>query len=254
LRRLDLNCDIGEGESPAELEKDLRLMEFVTSVNIACGYHAGNRQVMEATAIAAGERGIAIGAHPSYDDRANFGRVETKASPKEVHRVVISQLTELSDVCHRHGLKLNHVKPHGALYNRSARDGETAEAIAEAVHAFDRDLILVGLSGSKSLEAGQRVGLQVAAEAFADRTYLDDGSLTPRSDGRAMIENVEESVNQISSIVNRGIVTSINGNAVAIAADTICIHGDGANAVEFAGALHSLISAQGFELSAMRRK
>jgi len=242
--KIDLNCDMGEG-----CPNDAELMRYVSSVNIACGFHAGDRDTMRRTIELAIANNCAIGAHPGYRDRGNFGRVETNAGPKETYEIVTEQIGILDSIANEQRGRICHVKPHGALYNRSARDSETAAAIAEAVRDFRADLVLFGLSGSRSVAEAERIGLRTASEVFADRTYRPDGSLTPRSEPNALIENANEAVAQVVSMVDQGHVIATDGTKVKIQADTVCIHGDGEHALSFALIIHRELAEKGLTIA-----
>jgi 5-oxoprolinase (ATP-hydrolysing) subunit A len=229
MQGLDLNCDMGEG-----LNNDALLMPLISSANIACGYHAGNESVMLYTIELALQHKVAIGAHPGYADKANFGRVAMHLSETEIYDLVIQQIFVLQKKANALGTTLHHVKLHGALYNQSAKEPVIAAAIARAVFDADKNLILYGLSGSISISEAQKKGLKTAHEVFADRTYQPDGSLTPRTQPNAMIETQEQSIRQVMQIIRKKIVTTPSGIDVPIQADTVCIHGDGAHALAFA--------------------
>jgi UPF0271 protein len=246
--KIDINCDMGEG-----CGRDAELLDLVSSANIACGYHAGDRETMRRTAEMAVERNVAIGAHPGYEDRENFGRTEMSLSAKDVFDLVNDQLALMHDAAANVGGKLNHVKPHGALYNQAARDRELAAAIAEAVAAFDKNLVLFGLSGTVCISEAERCGLTAASEVFADRTYQNDGSLTPRTQTNALINNDSDATAQALEMVTRGRVRSTDGHVIPVRAETICLHGDGARAVEFARAIRSALSAAGVTIAAVAR-
>ncbi|HEY1113532.1 MAG TPA: 5-oxoprolinase subunit PxpA [Chitinophagaceae bacterium] len=229
---IDINCDTGES-----IGNDEELMQFITSANIACGYHAGDEQTMRTTLLLAKQYGVAAGAHPSYMDREHFGRTEMDCTPQEVYGLVVHQVAALEEVAKECGMVLHHVKPHGALYNKAARDQELAAAIAKAVRDCNPALMLYGLSGSFLISEGKAAGLSTRSEVFADRTYSDDASLTPRSEPNALITDVEQAVQQVEEMVREGVVTSVNGVRVPIVAETVCIHGDGPMAVEIAKAI-----------------
>jgi 5-oxoprolinase (ATP-hydrolysing) subunit A len=231
----DLNCDMGEGIGNDEL-----IMPYITSANIACGYHAGDEKIMRQTILLAKKHNVKIGAHPSFLDRGNFGRTEIKASAKEVYELVSAQIHLLQKTASENGSSLHHVKPHGALYNMAAKDKELAKAIAEAVKNADENLVLYGLSKSYLISEAIALGLHTANEVFADRTYQDDGSLTPRSKPNALIQNTDGAIQQVLMMVNEGKVRTVSGKEIAIVAETICIHGDGEHAVEFAKAINDL--------------
>jgi UPF0271 protein len=230
--QIDINCDMGEG-----IGNDEAIMPFITSANIACGFHAGDEETMRTTVLLAKQHGVKIGVHPSFYDRHNFGRREQKVSPSLVYQLMMEQLISLQRIANEVDAVVYHVKPHGALYNMSARNHRLAKVIAQAVRDFDEALVLFGLSGSASITEAQKMGLQTRSEVFADRTYQDDGSLTPRSQPCALIEDEEEAVAQVLQMVQQGTVTSVTGKEVPIVAETVCIHGDGKKAVQFAKAI-----------------
>ncbi len=224
---------------------DAELMKLISSTNIACGFHAGDRATMTDTVELAVVHNVAIGAHPGYQDLKNFGRTPMSLPPKEVFAIVVEQIDELRKICADRGAVLHHVKPHGALYNQAAKDRELAAAIAEAVASIDRGLILYGLSGSTLISEAESAGLKTASEVFADRTYQGDGSLTPRTQSDALITDSEASAAQALRMIRSGTVTSTTGEIVPIKADTLCIHGDGEHAVEFAKAIREALAITG---------
>lgn len=229
MQTIDINCDMGEG-----LANDALLMPYISSANIACGYHAGDENIMKRTTELALLHNVAIGAHPGFADKANFGRTEMQVSPAEIYDLVTEQIYLLQKITASQGSPLHHVKPHGALYNMAAKDAVMANIIAKAVFDVNEALILFGLSGSCSVTEAIKAGLTTASEVFADRTYRDDGSLTPRTEKNAMIETTELAIQQVLQMIQHQTVTSITGNKVSIKAESICIHGDGTHAVEFA--------------------
>ena len=226
---VDLNADLGEG-----CANDRELLQLVSSANIACGFHAGDAQTMVQSVRWAREFGVAIGAHPSFPDRENFGRTAMQLPPETVYAQVLYQVGALAAIARAEGGTLVHVKPHGMLYNQAAKDPALADAIARAVLAVDGTLRLVGLAGSELIRAGQRLGLQTRQEVFADRRYQDDGTLVPRSEPDALIESDEQALAQTLHMVERGEVISSSGQAVPVQADSVCVHGDGAHALAFA--------------------
>jgi UPF0271 protein len=230
---IDLNCDMGEG-----IDNDEAIMPYITSANIACGYHAGDEKTMNDTVALALKYEVAIGAHPGFNDKENFGRTEMHLSMNEIYLLVQEQLQILNSICIQHEAKLHHVKPHGALYNMAARNQEMSRAIAKSVYDFDASLVLYGLAGSYMISEAHDVGLKTCAEVFADRTYMDDGSLTPRSQIGCIIIDEITSIQQVLQMIKQNTVTSINGKTVPVTPGTICIHGDGANAVAFARNIH----------------
>ncbi len=229
MHTIDLNCDMGEG-----LTNDANLMPYITSANIACGYHAGDETIMKRTVELALFNGVAIGAHPGFADKINFGRTEMQLSFAEVYDLVTKQIQLLQKISIGFGTKLHHVKPHGALYNMSAKDPELANTVAKAVLDADSSLVLFGLSGSHSITEAKKIRLTTASEVFADRTYQNNGSLTPRNQPNALIETTEQSIRQVLQMLKQKTVTSIDDRQVPINAETICLHGDGVHAVSFA--------------------
>lgn len=245
MPRLDINCDMGESFGIYRLGQDEEMLNVVTSVNIACGFHAGDAATMRRTVKAALEHGVAIGAHPGLPDLAGFGRRKMDVSPKDAYEMIVYQVGALRAFTRALGGSMQHVKAHGALYNMAATDDALARAVAEAVYDIDPNLVLFGLSGSKLVVAGQQVGLRVASEVFADRAYEIDGTLTPRNLSGAVIEDVNNAVSQVLRMINEGCVQSRQGTDVTIQADTVCVHGDGLNAVNFARELHKRLVREG---------
>jgi UPF0271 protein len=243
MTTIDINCDMGEG-----IGNDALLMPYISSANIACGFHAGDEDTMKRTIALCIEHDVAIGAHPSFYDKKNFGRTEMHLPPNEIYDLLILQLRSLDKIAKSRETKLHHVKPHGALYNLAAKNQEIAAAIARAVNDFDSTLILFGLSGSFLILEGKAMGLRTASEVFADRTYQDNGSLTPRSQQNALIENVDRCVEQALQMLNEKTVTTISGKKISIIADTICVHGDGKHAVEFTKAIHDNLVKNNIEI------
>jgi UPF0271 protein len=226
---IDLNCDMAEG-----LTNDALLMPYISSANIACGFHAGDEETMIRTVALAVEHHVSIGAHPGFADRENFGRTAMNLSPQEIHDLIAAQVCLLKKITDGFGAKIRHIKPHGALYNMSARDSALAATIAKTVYEIDPSLLLFGLSGSHSISEANKTGLKTVSEVFADRTYQSDGSLTPRTQPNAMIEKEETSIQQVLQMIGTGSVTSVQGETVPIVAETVCLHGDGMHAVAFA--------------------
>ncbi|MFC3563219.1 LamB/YcsF family protein [Pedobacter jamesrossensis] len=245
MKHIDINCDMGEAFGNYSMPNDIILMDYISSVNIACGFHAGDAHVMQETVALALQKGVAIGAHPGLQDLQGFGRREIKISAREAYQITLYQIGALSGFVKAAGAKLHHVKAHGALYNMSAKDVELAKAIAQAVQDFDTHLILYGLAGSKMIEAAKGLGLATASEVFADRSYQDDGSLTPRTQAGAMIEDEKESIKQVLGFAEQQKVTSINGKVISLKAETLCLHGDGHHAVEFAKLITEQFKAKG---------
>ena len=245
MQSIDLNCDMGESFGSWMMGNDEVLMNFISSANIACGFHAGDATIMRKTALLAMKKGVAIGAHPGFPDLQGLGRRNMALSVEEVYDICIYQIGAMLNVVKAIGTTLHHVKPHGALYNMAAKDAGLAKAIAQATKDSHEDLILYGLSGSLLISEAEKIGLKTASEVFADRTYQNDGSLTPRTQPNAMIENTEAAVNQVIRMIRDKTVISTDGSIVPIEADTVCIHGDGGHATEFAQALNDRIKIEG---------
>jgi 5-oxoprolinase (ATP-hydrolysing) subunit A len=246
--RVDLNCDMGESFGAYSLGNDDQILEFVTSANIACGFHAGDPSVMERTVRAAVGKGVAIGAHPGYRDLEGFGRRFLDLTPDEAYDLVVYQVGALQGFVAAAGARMQHVKPHGAFYNAAAIDLKVAEAIAKAVRDVDSELILFGLSGSELITAGEKAGLHTASEAFVDRTYQLDGTLTSRRQPGAMIEDRDRAMAYAVRLVKEGKVASLQGVDVDVRADTICVHGDGPHALEFVRLIRRRLEESGIEV------
>lgn len=244
MATVDLNSDLGESFGAFKVGNDEEVLRYISSANIACGFHAGDHNVMMRTVELAKKFGVAIGAHPGLNDLAGFGRRIVEITPEEAYNMVVYQIGALSGVAAAKGVKLDHVKPHGALYNMAAKNKALAEAIAHAVKDVDKSLILFGLAGSALCQEGEKLGLKVAHEVFADRTYQPDGTLTPRSKKNAMIHDPEEAVKRVIRMVKEGKVTAVDGREIPIQADTVCIHGDGPKALAFAQALRKRLEEE----------
>lgn len=230
---MDINCDMGEGMGNEE-----ELIPFINSANIACGYHAGNIAIMQQTIQLCLQHGVHIGAHPSFNDKENFGRTAMQLPAAKIYSLVTEQLKLMDAIVLDHGASLHHIKPHGALYNMAAVDIELAKVIAQAVKDFDGSLIYYGLSGSVMITEANKLGLQTFNEVFADRTYQDDGTLTQRSKPNALLTNIADVQQQVLKFVKENKVTTVTGKDIFIQADTICVHGDGIHAVDFAKAVY----------------
>lgn len=239
-RAIDLNCDLGEATTPEQLDVEARLMAYVTSVNIACGAHAGDAAVMRRTVQLARQHDLAIGAHPGLPDRDTRGRRERAISDAMVTELILSQVGELMAICQTEGVRLTHVKPHGALYNMAARDRGVADAIAAILAQIDQSLILVGLFGSELLASGKAQGLATAAEGFADRAYQADGRLIPRDKEGALIHDESTVVSRAHSLIHDGTITAIDGTLLHLRVDTLCLHGDTPGALRLAHALRTM--------------
>jgi UPF0271 protein len=228
---------MGEG-----IGNDEAIMPFISSANIACGFHAGDDVIMNNTVLLAKKYDVAVGAHPSFFDRENFGRTEMKLTPEEIYELVQKQIKILKSIATKHEVVMQHVKPHGALYNMSAKYSDVAQAIAMGIKDYDANLILFGLSGSYSIKEAVKHGLKTKSEVFADRTYQEDGSLTPRSQANALIHDTSDAVAQALQMVLKKTVITVSGKTIPVIADTVCIHGDSAHAVAFAKAIHAALS------------
>jgi UPF0271 protein len=242
---LDFNCDLGEG-----CGDDAAIIPLLSSANIACGFHAGDARTMRDTVALCQRHGVAIGAHPSFPDREGFGRREFQVTPDAVYSLTRQQLDALQAIAHAQGARVHHLKPHGALYNLAARDRAIADAIAEATHDVDPGLWLVGLSGSALTAAGEALGLRVAHEAFAERRYEADGTLTPRGRPDAVIDALDDALAQVRGLLRDGVVVARTGERVALRMDTLCLHGDRADAAAFARALRATLEAEGVRIRA----
>jgi len=253
MNAIDLNADLGESFGAWRMGDDAGVMPWITSANVACGFHAGDPATMRATVALCIEHGVAIGAHVSLPDLQGFGRREMKVSPNEVYAQTLYQLGALHAFACAAGTHLHHVKPHGALYNMAARDRALAYAIAAAVRDFNATLILMGLAGSALVDAGRAAGLRVQREGFCDRRYRADGSLTPRSEAGAVIEDVDMAVAQALSITTAREAAAGDGSTVHIDADSLCVHGDRANAAMFAERLHQALEKAGVRVAAAER-
>ena len=241
--QIDLNADVGES-----IGDDEGVMPFVSSANIACGFHAGNPQIMRTTAQLAHGLGVAIGAHPSFQDRDGFGRREMQITTAELESLVAYQIGALAAVASALGARLSHVKPHGALYNMAARDAGMADAIARAVQTVDPSLVLFGLSGSQLVLGGERAGLRVASEVFADRGYMPDGSLAPRGTPGAVLTSVADVAQRAVIMATGQGVVSVDGTTIRVKADTICIHGDTPGAAALARAVRAALNGAGIRV------
>jgi len=248
LSHIDLNCDVGEASTPEQLDVERRLIEHVTSVNIACGLHAGSPDLMRDTLRFAGRRGRAVGAHPGFPDRDAFGREEQRRPASAIETIVAYQIGALWAIAKLEGIVLSHVKPHGALYNMATRDPELALAVARAVAAVDPGLILVGLAGSPLLDAGEKLGLRVAAEAFVDRAYHQTGRLVSRDQPNALVTEERAVLSRLHDLVHHGRVWSVEGSAYDLHAETICLHADTPGAVHLAHAIRAALTTGGISL------
>lgn len=251
-KKIDLNSDLGESFGAYTMGMDEKILEVITSANIACGFHAGDSDVMHKTVQLALKNNVAIGAHPGFPDLVGFGRRNLAVSPKETYTLMVYQIGALQGFVQAEGGTMQHVKPHGALYNMAAKDKALAEAIAESLYKVNPELILFGLAGSEMIHAAKRIGLKVAEEVFADRTYQKDGTLTPRSQPNSMITDDEEALKQVILMVKEQKVIAADGTEVPLQADTICVHGDGEHALLFSQKIKEALIQKQIQISAFR--
>ena len=249
--RVDLNCDMGESFGAYRIGADDAVFPFITSANVACGYHGGDPAVMRTTLERAKREGVAVGAHPGFQDLIGFGRRNMDVSAQEVYDLVVYQVGALLGFARAAKMELQHVKAHGALYNMAAAKRDLAAAIARAVRDVDSQLVLFGLPGSHLISEGETAGLKTAGEAFADRNYMSDGSLVSRKRPDAQVHDADEAVRRAIRMVRDGVVTPVDGDDIRIKVDTICIHGDGPHAAEFAQRLRSSFEAAGIAVKSL---
>jgi UPF0271 protein len=249
MYKVDLNADLGESFGAYTIGMDSEVLKYISSANVACGYHAGDPVVMEKTVKMAKENGVAIGAHPGFPDIMGFGRRNLAVSPAEAKAYTKYQLGALIAFAKSHGVKLQHCKPHGAFYNAAAVNMDLSLAICEGIYEVDPDIIMLGLAGSKHLEAAKEVGLRYASEVFADRGYMDDGTLVPRRLPGAMIHDEDVSIARVIRMVKEGVVETINGNIIPIKADSVCVHGDNPKAVAFVQTIRKALIDEGVEIA-----
>ncbi|WP_174612935.1 LamB/YcsF family protein [Virgibacillus ihumii] len=247
--KIDINCDMGESFGVYNMGRDEEILDYITSANIACGFHAGDQSTMRKTVRMALDKDVGIGAHPGFPDLNGFGRRYIALSPEEIYELVIYQVGALQGFVKAEGAKMQHVKAHGALYNHAAKDKDVAESIAKAVYDLDPELILFGLAGGELVKAGEKIGLPTASEVFADRTYQEDGSLTSRREKDALILDQEVASSQVVEMANNGTVRSQQGTDISIKADTVCIHGDGIHALEFAQHINQKLASENISVS-----
>lgn len=249
--RVDLNSDLGESFGRYTIGNDDKIIPLITSANVACGYHASDPVVMNKTIAMAKEAGIRVGAHPGFPDLMGFGRRNMNVSKEEAKAYTLYQLGALDAFCRAQGVKMQHVKPHGALYNMAAKDYDLSVAICEAIKEFDDSLIVMALSGGELVHAAKDMGLRVALEVFADRAYEEDGSLVARTKEGAMITDEEEAIRRVIRMVKEKKVTAITGKDIDIKADSICVHGDGAKALAFVERIREAMQAEGIEICSL---
>lgn len=250
MQTIDINCDMGESTAlwPYHVEHDKALLPYISSANIACGFHAGDAHTMHELVEAALLAGVAVGAHPAFDDKENFGRSNKNVSPVKLYDLIVYQLGALDAFLQINGTRLHHVKPHGALYNMAAQDPVLATAVCKAVKDYRADLVLYGLSNSELIRAAAAVGLASYNEVFADRTYQEDGSLTPRPWPGALIEAEEQCMQQVLQMVVHGTVHTVTNKTIPVKADTVCIHADGLHALAFAKKIHQTLQTNHIDI------
>ena len=241
----DLNSDLGESFGAYTIGADEEIIPLVSSVNIACGWHAGDPLVMQKAVALAGQNGVSIGAHPGFPDLLGFGRRNMTASPAEIKAYIQYQVGALSAFCRAAGVRLHHVKPHGAMYNMAGADIRLARAVAEAVAEVDSNLVLLALSGSAMIRAAEEIGLPCASEVFADRNYEEDGSLRARSKPDAVIRDEDECIARVLRMVTEGKVTAVTGRDIEIRADSVCVHGDTPKALLFIQRIRDALTENG---------
>jgi UPF0271 protein len=251
MHQIDLNCDLGESFGMYTLGRDEEVIPYISSANIACGYHASDPVIMEKTVQLAKANGVHIGAHTGFPDLLGFGRRNMTLSPKEAKTYTMYQIGALEGFCRAVGVSLYHVKPHGAFYNMAAKDYELACAICEGIASIDANIILLGLSNSQMEKAAKTVGITFKQEVFADRAYEDDATLVARSKPGAMIEEEELAISRVVSMIKKGAVTSINGKEIEIKADSVCVHGDGTKALAFVKLIRQTLKEEGIEVKAL---
>lgn len=248
MKKIDLNCDLGESFGAYKIGMDEEVIKYISSANVACGFHASDPVVMDKTVKNAKLNGIAVGAHPGFPDLMGFGRRNMNVSPSDAKAYVQYQVGALNAFCTANGVKLAHVKPHGALYNMAGKDYALSKAICEGIYEIDPNIILLGLSGSQMLKAAADTGLRCAKEVFADRAYEEDGSLVARTKPGAVITDEKESLKRVIGMVKEGKVTAITGKEIPIEAQSICVHGDGVKALEFVKKIRQALTDEGIEI------
>ena len=251
MYKIDLNCDLGESFGRYTLGNDSEVLPLITSANVACGFHASDPQVMERTVASAKQCGVRIGAHPGFPDLVGFGRRNLAVSPDEARADLLYQLGALDAFARTQGVRLQHVKPHGALYNMAAKDAALAQALCDAIRSFDDNLIVLALAGGELARAAQQAGLRTALEFFADRAYEEDGSLVNRRKPGALIEDEEQAIARTLRMVKEGKLTAITGKDIDVHAHSVCVHGDGAKALEFVRKIRAAFEQEGISICAL---
>ena len=251
MMKVDLNCDLGEAFGNYSFGGDKDIIPLITSANIACGFHAGDENVMNQTVKLAKENHVSIGAHPGLPDLKGFGRRKMDINLTEVYNLIVYQLGALEGFCKVHQTRINHVKPHGALYNMGAKNKDIAKAIAKAIYDFDSAIMLVGLSNSLLISEAKAIGLKTASEVFADRRYEDNGQLVSRKEPDAVITDTDEALKQVLKMVTENKVISRNGKEIDLETDTICVHGDGKHALEFVEQIRKKLTKEGIDIQSL---
>lgn len=251
MKKIDLNSDLGESFGNYKIGMDEEILPLITSANVACGFHASDPLVMSKTVALAKRHGVAVGAHPGYPDLVGFGRRNMDIKLEEITAMVMYQIGALKAFCVEKGISLQHVKPHGAMYNMAEKDEDLAEAICKGIKAVDSRLILLGPGSGNMVKKAKEIGLRTAGEVFADRAYMEDGSLVPRSQPGAMIEDEEEAVKRVLKMVQDGMVTAITGKEISVQADSICVHGDGEKALLFIKKIRAALEQANIEIVSM---
>ncbi|MGW9856583.1 5-oxoprolinase (ATP-hydrolyzing) subunit A [Staphylococcus hominis] len=249
--KVDLNSDLGEAFGNYSFGGDKDIIPLITSANIACGFHAGDENVMNQTVKFAKENHVSIGAHPGLPDLKGFGRRKMDIDPTEVYNLIVYQLGALEGFCKIHQTRINHVKPHGALYNMGTKNKDIAKAIAKAVYDFDSSIVLVGLANSLLISEAKVIGLKTASEVFADRRYEDNGQLVSRNEPDAVITDTDEALKQVLKMVTENKVLSRNGKEIDLETDTICVHGDGKHALEFVTQIRKKLTKEGIDIQSL---
>jgi UPF0271 protein len=253
MYRVDLNSDLGESFGRYTLGMDERIIPLITSANVACGYHASDPVVMDKTIQLAKKAGIGVGAHPGFPDLMGFGRRNMNVTPAEAKAYTLYQLGALDGFCKAQGVTMQHVKPHGALYNMAAKDYELSKAICEAIASYNKNLIVLALCGGQLLRAAQDMGLRAASEVFADRGYEEDGTLVDRRKEGAMITDEDVAIARVVRMVKEGKVTAVTGKDIAIRADSVCVHGDGEKALAFVEKIRQALEKEGVEVCPLEK-
>lgn len=252
MYKIDLNSDLGESFGAYKIGRDTDIVPLVSSANVACGFHAGDPTVMARTVGLCKESGTAVGAHPGFADLQGFGRRNMSVSPEDAKNMIIYQVGALDAFCRANGVRLQHVKPHGALYNMAAKDKRLADAICQGIYAYDPSLILMGLAGSEMIASAKEIGLPYASEVFADRAYEDDGTLVARTKPGAMIEDEDEAVERVVTMIKTHTVKTIGGKTIEITPDSVCVHGDSEKALAFVEKIRRTLTAEGVEIVGLK--